>query len=42
MKKVYEKPLTELFNLQLEGSLLSGSGRAETMNTVQGYWDEED
>lgn len=40
MRKVYEKPQTELFYVQPEGSLLQGS--AEKMNTVSGSWEEDD
>lgn len=41
MKKVdYEKPLAELYNVQLDGALLTNS--AEKMRTVTGYWDEEE
>ena len=40
MKKTYEKPLAELFEVQSEGSLMTGS--AETMRAVTGSWDEDD
>lgn len=40
MKQVYEKPLSELFEIQPEGSLLSGS--VEKMQSVAGSWDNEE
>lgn len=39
MKRVYEKPQSELFEVQLEGSLLANS--VEKMRTVTGSWDED-
>ena len=40
MKKTYEKPLSELYEIQPEGALLYGS--AEAMKTVNGSWEEDD
>ena len=40
MKQVYEKPLTELYEMEFEGALLVNS--AEAMKSVAGSWDEED
>ena len=40
MKQVYEKPLTELYEIEFEGTLLSGS--VEGMRTVEGSWDEDE
>ena len=40
MKQVYEKPITELYEMEFEGTLLSGS--VEGMRYVAGSWDEDD
>ena len=40
MKQVYEKPLTELYEMEFEGALLNGS--AERMKAVNGSWDDEE
>ena len=43
MKKTYEKPLSELYEIRFEGSLLTNSvNQVESMRGVTGYWDEED
>ena len=39
MKKIYEKPLSELYFLRPEGALLTVS--AETMTPVTGSWDSD-
>ena len=40
IKKVYQTPLAELYEIKLEGSLLTGS--VEAMRTVNGSWEEDD
>ena len=43
MKKTYEKPQSELFEIRFEGSLLTNSVRqVEGMNSVVGSWDDDD
>lgn len=39
-KLVYEKPQSEIYVIDLEGTLLQGS--VEAMNTVNGSWEEEE
>lgn len=39
MKKIYEKPLSELYPLQPEGALLTVS--TEPMNPITGSWDSD-
>jgi hypothetical protein len=38
MKKIYEQPQAELFELRIEGALLTNS--VESMEEVVGSWDE--
>ena len=39
-KLFYETPQTEIYQIDLEGTLLGGS--VESMNTVAGSWDEDE
>ena len=36
-KQVYEQPLAEIYEIEMEGTLLDGS--VEAMTTVEGSWD---
>lgn len=40
MKKVYQTPQSELFEIKLDGVMLAAS--VETMHTVIGSWEEDD
>ena len=40
MKNDYEQPLTKVYDIRLEGSLLTGS--VESMQTITGLWEEDD
>ncbi len=43
MKKIYEKPQSELFEIWLDGALLQASQRnVETMSSLSGTWDNEE
>lgn len=39
-KSIYEKPQSEIYVIDLGGTLLQGS--VEAMNTVNGSWDEDE
>lgn len=39
-KTIYEAPSTQILKIRVAGSLLIGS--VETMNVINGTWDEED
>lgn len=41
MKKVYQRPQSEVVPLKIKSRLLDTSGSAEKMNTVDGSWDAE-
>lgn len=42
MKTVYVEPSSELYSLQLEGSMLNSVASVESMNNYTGSWEEEE
>jgi len=40
VKELYQAPLAECWEISCEGALLQGS--VEKMNSVQGFWDDDD
>ena len=41
MKKVYQRPQSEVVPLKIKKALLIGSAGAEAMTTKEGSWDAE-
>ena len=39
-KTFYEKPLADVFEIEMEGTLLDGS--VEAMNAITGSWEEDE